>query len=84
MLKIEPTEAENVLLPFPEKTGDSWLFDLARELDASVRSEGDGVGRTCADEVILRDALGLSRADCQLLRTAGDVLRDRRYSRSVS
>lgn len=84
MLKVEPTEAESVVLPWPQGAGQPWLADLARELDTSVREDRAGVAQSRADAAILQSKLGLSRADCDLLQAAAETLRGRRCSRSAS
>jgi predicted RNA methylase len=81
MLKLEPTEAQSVLLAAPRQRNGK-LRQLAAELDALVRMGKDEAAQARADQVILRDDLGLGEADCRLLRTAAEHLRCRRYSRS--
>jgi adenine-specific DNA-methyltransferase len=66
MLKVEPTEAENVVVPWPEDAEGTWLTALAQELDVSVRNNGDKTAQTLADEVILRTRLSLSQKDCAM------------------
>jgi hypothetical protein len=84
MLKVEPSEAENVVVPWPADAETTWLTALAKELDLSARNDGDETAQTLADEVILRTRLNLSHKDCNILRTAANVLRSRRYARSAS
>lgn len=81
MLKLEPTEAGNVLLPFWAKKDK--LEALAIELDQIARTKG---GEPClehADQALLRRGLGLSAADVLLLRESGMLLRERRTSRNL-
>lgn len=83
MLKMEPTEAENVIIATGE-IGNGDLLDLSKELDALVRR---GEVETChrlADDFVLRRQLGLSKSDCTLLSSTAEMLRNRRYSRSVA
>jgi hypothetical protein len=82
MLKLEPTEAERVLVPWPDSVAGSRLASLADELDELVRGGGVEEALVRADAAILQGALGLGRRDCQLLRRAATTLRERRYSRS--
>ena len=82
MLKVEPGEAERVMLPFVAKNGS--LEALAVELDQIARSRGDEACNRCADQQLLRRGIGLSASDVHLLRASADVLRERRTSRSVS
>jgi hypothetical protein len=77
MLKLEPREAGRVRLAKVAKK----LEPLAQELDAMFRANQDDEARALADEVILRQGLGLSEEDCQLLRESAKYLRDRRYYR---
>lgn len=81
MLKLEPTEAERVLLPIIPKNDN--LEALAIELDQIARSSGEAECQRQADDCLLRRSLGLSVADIRLLRDAGLLLRQRRISRSV-
>ncbi len=80
MLKLEPTEARRVAVVvsgFPAKA----LSELAQELDGVLRARGDSTARERADEVLLRDALGLSQADILRLREGWLTLKRRRLSK---
>jgi hypothetical protein len=79
MLKLEPGEAENVLLPWPAKRRG--LGALATDLDQTARQQGVAACSWLADRELLRKGLGLSAADCDLLRTAAEALYTRRMSR---
>ena len=76
MLKLEPREAGRVRL-----ANVSGLEPLAQKLDAMFRTGQDEQARALADEVILRQGLGLSEEACQCLAVAAKVLRERRYYR---
>jgi len=76
MLKLEPREAGRVRL-----ANVSGLEPLARELDALFRAGKDEQARALADEVILRQGMGLSEEACRCLAAAAKVLRERRYYR---
>lgn len=78
MLKLEPTEAESVLIPAPKAPSSSKLMALAVELDDLARTHGDDAARKRADVMILQDMMGLDRSDCELLKSASGVLRSRR------
>jgi len=78
MLKLEPSEAKNVLLPTVEACEKGRLTELAVELDGLVRVGRINDAQTIADEAILERILGFSRKDCGLLRSAIDALRSRR------
>jgi adenine-specific DNA methylase len=80
MLKLEPTEAENALV-VRRDAGDAPLTSLVDELEEASRARGPEAARSAADDRLLRDVLGLSRADCLLLHSAADELRNRRCSR---
>jgi adenine-specific DNA-methyltransferase len=80
MLKLEPTEAERVLVPDLRAGLSTGL--PTEEIDALLRSGRQSEAEETADRVILRDGLGLSRKDCALLRKGAELLRDRRYARS--
>jgi adenine-specific DNA-methyltransferase len=81
MLKLEPGEAGQVLLPFGMRNDN--LEGLAVELDQIARSKGDEACARHADQQLLRRELGLSAADVRLLRDSATLLRERRTSRSV-
>ena len=78
MLKLEPTEARKVLLPFTrEGTGP----EVMEELDTICRSEGPSKARCTGDNKVLREILGLSKRDCELLRLGATLLHDWRNRR---
>jgi adenine-specific DNA-methyltransferase len=79
MLKLEPGEAKRVVVPFPET--DDKLAQLSEELDAMMRGDGEENARRYANEVILKEMLGLTAQECQLLKEAAETLRHRRYYR---
>lgn len=80
MLKLEPTEAESVVVPWPTD-GSLAVADLSAQLNELLRKGDLATARNRADSVILRDCLGLTSRECSLLRTAADTLRERRCSR---
>lgn len=80
MLKLEPTEAERVLLP-SSFAANGRLPELVGELDALVRAERYDAAHDLADAVLLRDGLGLTESECALHRTAAQALCRRRRSR---
>jgi adenine-specific DNA-methyltransferase len=82
MLKLEPTEAENVLVPSPGTSAALRLARLAEDLDELIRNADEETAHERADAAILKGMLGLSPAECKLLRTAADALRSRRGYRS--
>jgi adenine-specific DNA-methyltransferase len=81
MLKLEPSEAEQVLLPFA--AASDRLENLASELDRIARECGPEASSERADQVLLREEIGLAASDVRLLREAAGTLRERRTSRSV-
>ena len=82
MLKLEPSEAESVLVAMPPvKPKD--LTGLGEELDKLVRQGKAGQASSLADGMILRH-IGLSRADYNLLADAAEQLRCRRYARGAA
>ena len=81
MLKLEPTEAGNVILPrINAQNGE--LEELASQLDSLIRQGRETEAQALADRTLLRDGLGLTEQDCELLKMAADSLRRRRYSRT--
>ena len=83
MLKLEPTEAENVVIASSQRHNGR-LVELAEELNALARNSDEATMQIRADAVVLQDGLGLSQKDCGLLRKAADSLRQRRYSRGTT
>jgi adenine-specific DNA-methyltransferase len=79
MLKLEPGEAKKVVVPFPETDGK--LVQFAEELDAMMRGDGEAKALRHANEVILKEMLGLTAQECRLLQEAAEALRHRRYYR---
>lgn len=82
MLKLEPTEAESVVLALPPATNGD-LTRLAEELDGLVRAGNDEAAQEQADAEILQKGIGLTQADCRLLHDGAAMLRERRYPRSA-
>jgi hypothetical protein len=77
VLKLEPTEAENTLLPrFTMNGGTSTA--LSSELDALLRSGNEEAARAASDKAILREKLNLTKAECKLLAEAIESLQARR------
>lgn len=83
MLKIEPREAEMVLVAVT-KGSTRRLDKLARELDILVRAGDREIATQKADEAILENVIGLGKKDCRILRAAAESLKTRRYSRSAA
>jgi len=76
MLKLEPGEAERVLIPVWR--GDAAEIDhLGDHLDRLYRAGRGGEALECADREILQ-GLGLSVADIALLKSASEALQVRR------
>lgn len=80
MLKLEPGEAEKVVLATPGLAPES-LEALSQELDSLVRAGRLEAAQDLADEVVLVQGLRLTRAEIGLLRSATKVLQGRRYPR---
>jgi adenine-specific DNA methylase len=78
MLKLEPKEAEKVLLAVGKT---DVCTALAPELNRLLRSGKAKDARDLADSVVLRGQLGLSASDCRLLSSAARALRTRRQHR---
>jgi hypothetical protein len=85
MLKLEPGEARRVVLPpLPSAwTGEGFAAVFA-EMDAAVRGGKLREVIESVDRLALRDAMGISDHDCQLLREGVRLLRDRRLHRGGS
>jgi adenine-specific DNA-methyltransferase len=72
MLKLEPSEAERVLIPLPHRRD---LPHLLSDLDALIRNKDEEAALDLADRVVLRRKLGLSASECVALRGAADDMR---------
>ncbi len=82
MLKLEPSEAENTLIAWMQEHNGA-LAGLVEELDILIRRGDQRTAQARADTVILKDGIGLSQKECHLLQTSAEILRNRRYSRSL-
>ncbi len=67
MLKLEPSEAEKILVALPNPREAA---GLVRELDNLVRQKQVDAATDLADSRILRRRLGLSATECLVLREA--------------
>lgn len=77
VLKLEPTEAESVLLP-PLQPG---LEALLPDVDRLTRAKDLDAALDLVDPVVLGDGLGLSAQEISALRSGAERLRARRRSR---
>lgn len=78
MLKLEPTEAEQVMVALPQK-GE--LSDLSLELDRRLRDGDAWAAMDFVDTKVLRKRFGLSGAECLTLRDAAEQLESWRMHR---
>jgi hypothetical protein len=78
MLKLEPSEAEEVLVATP-RPGE--IESLAREVDLLFRRGKEEDAADLVDRVVLRRRLGLSGTECALLRKAAEEMHDWRMHR---
>lgn len=78
MLKLEPSEAENVLVALPYANDASKLFS---ELDAMLRNGRTPEAVDASDSRILRRRFGLSASECLTLREAARYLETWRMHR---
>ena len=78
VLKLEPSEAEAVLLPVP---GAQAEIDL-EAVDSLTRARDLEGARGLVDDAVLKRGLGLSDQDVELLMDAGSILEARRRQRS--
>jgi tRNA1(Val) A37 N6-methylase TrmN6 len=82
MLKLEPREAGNLVLPMPARLRNgSAARPLVLDLDRAVRSGKTEEAMDLADREILQRGLGLSRDECALLREGAVYLAHRRRTR---
>jgi hypothetical protein len=82
MLKLEPTEAERVLLPLV-RLNDGQVSSLSSAVDRLLRLGRDSSVQDLVDELLLVRSLGLSRRECAILKEAGCALQLRRQNRSA-
>lgn len=80
VLKLEPTEAERLLVPRPSKRHARLLDDV----DALVRARRYDELQSAVDHAVLVEDLGLDPEMVRMLRGAVDRLRGRRRSRATS
>lgn len=73
MLKLEPTESENVVIPLSDPKKASELVDRIDQLSRSSEQES---ATELADQEILRKKFALSASECRLLRGGADELRN--------
>jgi adenine-specific DNA-methyltransferase len=71
MLKLEPSEAESVLVAQPHPKD---VPGLVRELDVLLRGSDFSAALDLADSTVLRRRLGLSKSECMVLRDAAAQL----------
>ena len=67
MLKLEPSEAERVLIPLPWGREETRMIT---ELDTLIRRKAEEAAVDLVDHHVLRRRLGLSATECTLLRDA--------------
>jgi adenine-specific DNA methylase len=81
VLKLEPTEAEALLLP----KIDNSVAELLPRVDHLIRTKVDlDQVLDMVDDVLLRSGIGLSDAEIRSLRRSGERLRQRRLHRARS
>jgi adenine-specific DNA-methyltransferase len=76
MLKLEPTEAKNILIPTLPK---SIPKTLRNKLDKLLRAGKQQEANELADEMVLEKVLGFSKSEIKCLRESAAQLRSRRY-----
>lgn len=77
MLKLEPREAQKVILPVESQTSEELLAELSLLQRAGRLNDAQNL----ADERLLVQGLGLSKRDIGSLRETAMLLRDRRHKR---
>ena len=71
MLKLEPTEAENVLIALPHRKDTKTLI---AQVDHLLRKNEFQAALDLVDNSVLRRRLGLSKSECTVLRDAAGQL----------
>lgn len=79
VLELEPTEAERLLMP--AKLGPALPLD---ECDRLVRNDRLRDVLDENDRLVLKETMGLSAAECRMLRRVWEKMRDRRLARRRS
>lgn len=79
VLKLEPTEAEQVLLP----PLDERLIDLLPAVDRAIRQRDLSTAAAIVDEAVLVGGLQLSGSEIEALREARQLLAERRRRRGA-
>lgn len=79
VLKLEPTEAEALLIPPLE--GLASRRDLLSTVDGFIRARNLESALDAVDAIVLRRGLGLGDPEIAALRRGAERLRSRRYSR---
>ena len=77
MLKLEPSEAKNVLIANPERT--EAFEEVFNEVDSLLRQGCGQTARELIDTLILEEQLGLETSEVRILSEAAQLLRERRY-----
>ena len=77
MLKLEPREAESVVLVWPAISAGR-MEEIAEELDILSRNAEIERVQQRADEIFLKGELGLTARECVELYNAADLLTRRR------
>jgi hypothetical protein len=80
MLKLEPREAESVVLAWPD-VSPGRMEEIGEELDALSRKGEIEQVQKRADEILLKTELGLTTRECTELCRAAELLTLRRTSK---
>jgi len=81
MLKLEPREAGQVIVPTPfAEWSEASIAELAGEVDRLIREGWRERASDLVDRQLLEGGLGLSAHECQVLRDAGERLKSRRVA----
>jgi adenine-specific DNA-methyltransferase len=77
VLKLEPTEAEAVLIPAPV----DGIEEVLPDVDRAIRARDKTAALDLVDGIVLGRGLGLSQSEREALRSGAERLRERRASR---
>jgi adenine-specific DNA methylase len=83
MLKVEPAEAESCVVA-GTNLPNTVLSRLAEELDILIRTGKEDEAQQKADDYILREHVGLTYNECNYLKEAASMLKNRRCARSAA
>ncbi|WP_394325264.1 hypothetical protein [Thermococcus peptonophilus] len=81
VLKIEPKEAEKILIPTPEEPKE--ILNISSKVDRLLRAKRTIDAVAIVNEVVLEGELGLKQRDVEVIEEAWKYLQERRIKKSL-